>query len=116
MIEPTAYDLSFYRGKTDIRSVQWTDANGDPVDLNGYTAAFTVRDSAGAVLAATGSEITAAITAATGTIVVTITEQASRALPTGVHRYDLWLTPSQNGEYPILYGSFTVLEEVRSLA
>lgn len=116
MIQPHHHDLSFYRGATDVRSVQWKDDDGDPVDLAGYTAAFTIRDAAGNVLASTGSGITATITSATGTVVVTITKQASRALPIGVHRYDLWLTPSPSGEYPLLYGAFTVLEEVRSWA
>lgn len=116
MIQPNNHDLSFYRGATDIRTVQWKDTVGDPVNLAGYTAAFTIRDSAGNVLSATGSGITATITSATGTVVLTITKAASQALPVGVHRYDLWLTPSPTGEYPLLYGAFTVLEEVRTWA
>lgn len=116
MIKPQQHDLSFYRGATDVRSITYQDSNNAAVDLTGYTATFTIRNAAGTVLATNGSGITCTITANTGTTVVTIGKAESKALPVGVHRYDFWLTPSATAEDPVLYGVFTVLEEVRSWA
>ena len=113
-MKPQLKDLVYYRGSTDICSLQWQDSAGTAIDLTGYTAALTVRDSADSIIGLTGSGISATITANTGTIAFTITDQAAAALPIGVHRYDVWTTSSGGYDYPLLYGSFTVIEEVRN--
>ena len=110
---PGYHDLTYYRGSTDICSVVWKDSAGALVDLTGYSATFTIRDASDAVVGVTGSGITATITANTGTVVFTITDNAAAALPVGVQRYDVWLTSSGGTDYPLLYGAFTVVEEVR---
>ena len=113
-MKPAHKDLTYYRGSTDVCSIQWQDSAGVAIDLAGYTAAFTVRNAADQVIGVTGSGITASITANTGTVVFTITDQAAQALAIGVHRYDIWVTSSGGTDYPVLYGSFTVIEEVRN--
>lgn len=113
-MKPAHKDLTYYRGATDICSVQWTDSGGAAVDLTGYTASLTVRNAADQIIGAIGSGITATITANTGTVAFTITDQAAQALTVGVHRYDVWLVSSGGIDYPLLYGSFTVVEEVRN--
>ena len=113
MSQPALYDLSYYRGRTDLASVQWFDSTDAAVDLTGYSVGCFVRNAAGTLLASTASEITATVTAASGLITLTITDVAGQALPAGVHRWDVWAVSSGGIDYPLVTGSFTVLPEVR---
>lgn len=110
---PGYHDLTYYRGSTDICSVQWKDSAGVAVDLTGYTAELTIRDSSGTIIGETGSGITATITTGSGLVEFTITDNAAAALPAGTHRYDIWVVSSGGIDYPLLYGSFAVIPETR---
>ena len=113
-MNPGKLDLSYYRGATDLFSVQWL-YNATPIDLTGYTATATIRRYDGTLLADTGSGITATITALSGQVAFTISDAVGRALPLGSHRYDVWLVSSGGIDYPILSGLVTVEEEVRNV-
>lgn len=113
MSQPQLYDLSYYRGRTDLASVQWFDSNDAAVNLTGYTVGCYIRNAAGTLLASTASEITASVTAASGLIVLTISDAAGQALPAGVHTWDVWAVSSGGIDYPLVTGNFTVLPEVR---
>ncbi|MGA1045390.1 MAG: hypothetical protein ACO3ZY_09335 [Phycisphaerales bacterium] len=115
-MNPLLHDISYYRGTTDIASIEWQDQSGTPVNLTGYAAHCYVRSAAGTMLASTASEITATITAASGLIVLTITDAGGRGLPAGVHVYDVWAVSSGGIDYPLVSGSFTVIPEQRSYA
>jgi len=111
---PGDHDVSYYRGSTEIvGSVQWTE-NDVAVNLTGFTATLTIRDTNGTVVASTSSGITATITAATGTTTFAITQAAAAAIPIGVHKYDVWLISGGNVHTALLTGTFVCVEEVRS--
>lgn len=112
-MSPGYADLTYYRGSTDVLSLTWKDSNDAAVDLTGYTASMTIRDRAGTVLASTSSGITATITAASGLVAFTISDSSASALTVGTHRYDVWAVSSGGVDYPLLYGSLVVVEEVR---
>ena len=113
-MNPGSSDLTYYRGATDLFSIQWQYAS-TPVDLTGYTATATIRRYDGTLLADTASGVTATITPLAGQVVFTISDAVGRALPLGSHRYDVWLVSSGGIDYPILQGLLTVVEEVRSV-
>ena len=111
---PLQHDLSYYRGGTDVASIQWTDDSGTAINLAGYSATMTIRRHDGTLVDSTSGAITATITAATGTIVFTITDAGAAALPVGVHVYDVFVVSSGGIDYPLLTGNFLVRDEVRS--
>ena len=114
MMPPAKYDLSYYRGRTDLASVVWQDSNETPVDLTGYTVSCYVRNDADTLLASTDAGgITASVTAASGLIVLTIDDSTGRGLPVGKHRWDVWAVSSGGVDYPLLTGAFTVVQEAR---
>lgn len=112
---PGLFDFTYYRGATDLLSATWRDSNGSAVDLTGYAASMHIRNAADTVLASTSDGITATITAASGLVVFSISDEKGRGLAVGNHRYDVWLVSGGGVDYPILYGNVTVLGEVRSV-
>lgn len=113
-MNPGKLDLSYYRGASDLFSIQWLYAS-TPIDLTGYAATATIRRYDGTLLADTASGITATITPLEGRAAFSISDAVGRALPLGTHRYDVWLVSSGGIDYPILSGLMTVEEEVRSV-
>lgn len=114
MSQPLQYDLSYYRGRTDLTAIVWRDSNQTPVDLTGYTVECTVRSDAGTLLATTADGgIVASVTPAAGTIALTITDSVGRGLPLGKHKWDVWAVSSGGTDYPLVTGNFTVTQEVR---
>jgi len=111
---PVQYDLSYYRGRTNLASVQWQDSDEVAVDLTGYTVSAYVRDDAGTLLASTDAGgITATVTPADGLIVLTIDDNTGRGLPLGKHRWDVWAVSSGGIDEPLVTGAFTVIKEAR---
>jgi hypothetical protein len=107
------YDLTIQQGATFSIVATWAGSNGSAVNLTGYTAAMTLRDSyaaTGTVLyLASGSGITLGGTAGTITITAAATATAALAAPsTGV--YDLELTTGAT-VYRLLEGGFTITPE-----
>ena len=91
--------------------IGYKDAQGDPVDLTGYTAAMQIRDSAAVVLlslsttpTANGSVLT--VTPLTGTIDVTITDEDTATLTNGV--YDLVITDGSGNKTRLIEGKVVV--------
>jgi len=110
------YTLTVNQGETLSLVATWKDSTGTPVNLNGYTAAATLREtysSSGTVLylATTNSGIALGGTA--GTITLTAAATATRALTapqSGV--YDLELTSGGGVVTRLLEGQFNVTPEV----
>jgi len=111
---PLQHNLSYYRGRTDVASIVWQDSNGAAVNLAGYAIAVNVRNAAGTVIASTSSGITATVTAATGTIVLTMSDAVGQALAEGTHRWDVWAVSSGGIDYPLIYGDFVVIKDQRN--
>lgn len=91
--------------------IGYKDAQGDPVNLTGYSAAMQVRDSAGELLlslsttpTANGSVLT--VTPLAGTIDVLITDEDSATLTNGV--YDLVITNGSGTKTRLIEGKVTV--------
>ena len=107
------YDLTIQQGATFSIVATWKDSAGTPVNLTGYTAAMTLRDSytaAGTVLyLSSGTGITLGGTAGTITILAAATATAALTAPSsGV--YDLELITGAT-VYRLLEGGFTITPE-----
>ena len=107
------YSFTIEQGATFARTIIWTDAAGDPIDLTGYTARMSGRaaySSGGTIFSLTSPGGGIVITGASGRLDITIDAATTAALPTG-GVYDLELV---NGAVVtrLLQGSFSLSAEV----
>ncbi len=109
------YDFEVEQGTTFSKSVQWKDANGNTINLNGYTARMQLRRSK------TSPTILVEATTENGKLVVngpggavTITFSAADTAQWSFSRavYDLELISAGGIVTRLLEGSFTVSKEV----
>lgn len=110
---PVPYDINIYQGETFSLSFQYKDDNDVAVDLTGYKAQMQVREEGTrAVLLdlTTVSGIT--ITAATGTVGVSITAAQSKALQVQNAEYDLLIKSSTGTITYLMKGTFIVTPSV----
>ena len=108
------YNISAEQGATFERSILYTDAAGDPIDLTGFTAAMQVRDKAEAsvfVLELTTGNTMIALGGAAGTIVLAVDAADMINVPAGRYVYDLELYDGANTKR-LIEGSFNVKAEV----
>lgn len=110
----STYDIAAEQGSDYATTVTYTDDNGSPVNLAGYTCKMQVRTSFGAatpvLTLSNGNGMT--ITAATGVIAVAITAAALAKVPAGSYKYDLEITSGSGQVTKLLAGDFDVSAEV----
>ena len=107
--EPGLYSPSVRQGETFVRVITWKDANGDLVNLAGYTAKLQLRDPTAGTIVDEFTESTGlALGGAAGTITWTITATETAALPAGTLAYDLRLTSGASVVTYLLYGQVKV--------
>jgi len=108
------YNATIDQGATWSVTVTYTDSNGAPINLTGYTAAMQVRqnyDSTTADLTLTSPSGGIVITPLTGVVVITMTAAQTEALDEGYFVYDVELT---SGSYKdrLIQGQLTIAPEV----
>jgi hypothetical protein len=89
------YDLAIDQGATFYINFVYEDESGNAVDLTGYTAAMQFRESyssAAATVSLTSPSGGIVITAATGTISVTVSAANTALLTAQTYVYDLEIT------------------------
>jgi hypothetical protein len=101
---------NFVQGFSGRFSKQFTySLSGSPVNVTGWTASFTIRDSSTTLLTATvGAGIT--LGGAAGTITVAFTSTQMAGVPAGSYDYTLRLVPSAGQEFPFMAGTLTVTD------
>lgn len=83
-----------------------------PVDLSGFSARMTVRDSAAAeVVSLTTANSRISLGGTAGTVGLLLSATVSAGLPFGVHNYDLELVSGSGVVTKLLKGQFTVIRE-----
>ena len=108
------YNATIDQGATWSVTVTYTDSNGVPINLTGYTAAMQVRQqysSTDADLTLTSPSGGIVITGATGVIVITMTATQTLSLAEGFYVYDVELT-SGSFKDRMMQGQLTVAPEV----
>lgn len=87
------YNFTIDQGADFTRSIVWNDANGDPVDLTGYSAQLIAKvrrsDTAPVLNLTDADDISLGTT--NGTITITLTETQTEALDFRFAIYDLFL-------------------------
>ena len=111
------YDILADQGSTFGRSLVYLDSDGTPVDLSGYEAELTVRETytSDQVLIAVSSEGTApgiVLGGTAGSIVVSVGAVTMAAVPAGVYVYDLELTSDTGFVVKPVRGQFEIRPEV----
>ena len=107
-MNPGRYNITVYKGTTFQLSPTWK-VDNLPVDLTGYAADMQVRDVSNNLiteLSMGNGRIT--ISAALGTVNLTLTATQTNALSAGNYNYALNLTDSASNVYQILQGAFII--------
>jgi hypothetical protein len=95
------------KGDTFSRDFTFTDADGGPLDMTGYTLVLTVKNAAGtAVLTFSGGDWTG--TAASGLFTASKTAASMAAVAAGVYAYDVQATLPGGQVITYLQGKFIV--------
>jgi len=109
-------NLTCEQGATYSQSLQWkTGTPATAVNLTGYTARMQVRRTAASsdtALELTTENSRIAITAATGTVTLSLTAAVTAALIAGSYVYDLELVSGAGVVTRLCQGKFTVSAEV----
>jgi hypothetical protein len=84
----TQYNLPIDAGATFTQEFEYLDANGDPIDLTGYTATFQIRNTPEDALVI---EKTPSITLATAIVGVTLSATETAALDRDAYRWGIEL-------------------------
>lgn len=108
------YDISTEQGSTLSRVVTYTNDEGNPVNLTGYTARMQVRPRATsslAYLSLTSASGGITLGGTTGTITILVDGSVTSEIPSGNYVYDLEVA---NGAYvdKVMGGDFTLSAEV----
>jgi hypothetical protein len=109
------YDIHCEQGATFHRRLTWRDADGDPINLTGYTARMQVRRRSGdqgVVLELTTENDRITLGDAAGTIDLDVDADVMAAVEANLHRYDLELESPGGQVTRLLQGSFNVDPEV----
>jgi hypothetical protein len=110
----STYDISAEQGTNYLTAITYTDDDGDPVNLTGYTARMQVRRFTGSpipfITLTSSSGLT--ITAASGVIDMAITAAALSAIPAGSYKYDLEIVSGAGVVTKLLGGDFDLQAEV----
>lgn len=113
MITPGLYDITCYQG-ADYDKTFTVSQGGTALDWTGYSARMQVRTGADAsatlLSLSNGSGITLGGTA--GTVLLTITNAQSAAIPSGSYAYDLELISGSSAVTRLLQGSFILVGNV----
>lgn len=111
----TAQDATIYAGDDAVLRFSLTDANGDALDVTGYTFAWAMRGAGGAVALskATGDGIAVVGAASAGVVDVTLTHADTADLAPIGHPYQLEGTDGSGNVSTLAEGIITVK---RSLA
>jgi hypothetical protein len=108
------YDLTIEAGATFTKVFRWRNAEGDPIDLTGYTARMQIRETYASptplVSLTTGSGIT--LEAADGVVNVEITADQTAALAARRGVYDLELEDASGFVTRLVEGKVTIRPEV----
>ena len=94
------------QGATFTTTVTVTDANGDAVNLSGYSVAAQIRKT---FLSSTATSFTASISnASSGEITISLTDTQTTALEAGRFVYDVLITASGGTKTRVVEGQVTV--------
>ena len=94
------------QGATFTTTVTVTDANGDAVNLSGYSVAAQIRKT---FLSSTATAFTATISnASSGEITISLTDTQTTALEAGRFVYDVLITASGGTKTRVVEGQVTV--------
>jgi hypothetical protein len=106
-------DLSIYRGDDKTWNLNFTDANGSPIDLTNSVIYFTVKKKTGDLDASAyiAKDITSHSQATGGISAITITDTDSD-IAVGTYYYDIQLVDSVGIVTTITTGNFLVLRDI----
>ena len=109
------HDITIEQGATFIRHITWKDANGAPIDINGYTARMQVRPSVRSddvLLSATTENGYIVLGGAAGTVDITIPAAVTAALTKTRGAYDLELVSGGGVVTRLIEGDVEISREV----
>lgn len=109
------YDFTIHKGVSWTPQLTWTDDNGTPIDLTGYSASMDIKaaatDSTSILSFSTsGGEIV--LGTSDGTIAITATNAQTSAVTANSGVYDLFLTSSSGVVKKLMQGEVEFVVQV----
>jgi hypothetical protein len=109
------YNFTLEQGTTTVKVITYADADGNPINITGYSARMQMRPSVGSQIKyldlTSSPAVGIAINGPLGQITITISAATSATVPTdGV--YDLELVDGASAVIRLLQGTITVSPEV----
>jgi len=106
---PSNYDLVLYRGDYFSTSVVIKDSNDTPINLNGYTAESSIRQSFSSV---SSFDATCTITPSAGRVDILFPSSVVEEITAGSYVWDFQVTNPDGNVRTYLAGDVTVYDEV----
>lgn len=106
---PANYNLVLYKGDYFNTSVIIKDNSGSPINLTGYTAKCSIKDSPGA---STSYDAVCTIDAPNGLVDITFPSSVTSGIAAGDYVWDFQVTNPSNNVRTYLAGDVTVYAEV----
>jgi hypothetical protein len=110
-----SYDFVIEQGATLVKPIIWSDSNGAPINLTGYSAKMQLRQSVNSddvLLELSSASNTLVITPATGTITMVFSATTTAAITWSRAKYDLEVTSETGAVTRLIEGLITVSKEV----
>jgi hypothetical protein len=114
-IQPGKYNLTIVQGATLEEAITWQDAQGNPIDLTGYTARAQARqnyEDATPFMNLTTENGGIILGGANGQIKLSLNASATAAITAETGMWDLELVTASGAVYRLLQGSVTISKEV----
>ena len=111
------FPISVYQGESWNMDIIYADDTGNPIDITGYTAEMTIRESAGGpALVDLTSGVGITIVGATGSIGIAMTNTQTAGLEVGSAYYDLAIKTTSLLIKPLLRGPVNVTARMARLS
>jgi hypothetical protein len=106
---PANYDLVLYKGDYLPFAVTLKDSTNAPLDLTGFTAKCSIRESYGAV---ESFDATCTITPAAGKVDIVFPSSLTETMDAGAYIWDFQITDPDENNRTYFTGDVTVYDEV----
>lgn len=109
---PARYDFKVYRYASVHKNFIYTDAQGTPVNMNGWGARLQIRNETGTVLYSTNTATSGISLSALGILQFDISKAVTATWNPGVYKYDIILDIDATRAIRFLEGTVTVIDGV----
>jgi hypothetical protein len=106
------YDLNIDQGCSYIRSMKWTDSNGQPINTTGYSGKIQIKQNTTRPSVVELTILNGITISNTGDININISTAKTSLLSSTKYIYDFIITDRDQNKIKLLYGDVNVSQEI----